>query len=70
MKKIINKWEGKSIKGIKLTKSGILMGAHLVGARKAKKFFNSNGKIDPVDGNVVHVSKYISMFSGYDVSKI
>ena len=48
-----------------MTESGILMGTHLVGQRKAKKFFESNGKYIPTDRNGTPITEYLEMFSGY-----
>jgi hypothetical protein len=72
MKDYIVKWNNKKIPGISkpITESGILLGAHLIGAKKLKKFFNSNFKYIPKDGNGTSVIEYIEEFSGYDVSKI
>lgn len=67
---IIKEWDGKTINGIKVTKSGILMGSHLVGNGKTRKFFESDGKIIPKDGNKTPITSYLKEFSGYDVSII
>jgi hypothetical protein len=65
MKKVIKEWNNKEIAGIKVTESGILMGAHLVGQKNAKKFFNSEGDYIPKDGNGTPITEYLKMFSGY-----
>ena len=62
-------YDNKVIKGIKITKSGMVAAAHLVGASKVKRFLKSNGDIDPVDGNGKHCSDYIKEFAGYDLDK-
>lgn len=64
----IKKYDGKIIAGVKMTKSGLLAGSHLVGAADVKKFLDSNGKIVPKDGNNVPVSHYIQKFGGYDIT--
>lgn len=63
------KYDGKTINGISITKSGMVAAAHLVGASSVKKFLKSNGKIDPVDGNGVRCSHYIKEFGGYNIDK-
>ena len=63
----VTKWEGKMINGIKITQSGLLSGAHLVGAKAVKQFLDSNGKIVPKDGNDVPVTDYIKKFGGYNI---
>jgi hypothetical protein len=64
----IKKYEGKVISGVKITKSGLLAGSHLVGASDVKKFLDSNGTIIPKDGNNVPVTHYIKKFGGYQIS--
>lgn len=65
---IIKKYEYTDFPGCGLvTKSGILMGAHLVGASKVRRFFESNGKKVFVDGMGTSVKEYIKIFSGYNV---
>ena len=63
----IDNFEGKIISGVKITKSGLLAGSHLVGASAIKKFLDSNGVIIPKDGNGVPVTEYIKKFGGYNL---
>jgi hypothetical protein len=63
----IDNFEGKIISGVKITKSGLLAGSHLVGASAVKKFLDSNGVIIPKDGNGVPVTEYIKKFGGYNL---
>ena len=65
LKKYIKKYQYTRVKGILITKSGILASAHLVGARKVKIFLTTG--IDCMDGNKVKVSVYMKKFSGYDL---
>jgi len=62
----IDKWDGKRVQGKKVTESGILAAAHLVGPSKVKRFFDS-GK-DSQDGNGTKLTKYLTQFSGYDLN--
>lgn len=64
----INKYEGKNIGGIDITKSGLLAGSHLVGASNVKKFLDSNGSFVPKDANGVPVTDYIANFGGYNLT--
>ena len=64
----INDFDGKIIGGVKITKSGLLAGSHLVGAYAVKQFLDSNGKIVPKDGNDVPVTEYIQKFGGYQLT--
>jgi hypothetical protein len=61
----IGKYQFKIINGIYITESGLLAGAHAVGYGAVIKWLESNGTLDPVDGNGVKVSKRISLFSNY-----
>jgi len=54
---------GKTINGIKITKSGLIAGSHLMGVGGVARFIRSNGLDNPSDGNDVPVSKYIEEFS-------
>lgn len=56
---------GKKIGGIDITESGLLAAAHLVGNKNVRNFLNSNGTINPKDGNGVSCTDYIKKFNGY-----
>lgn len=63
---------GSTIKGIEITDSGIIAGAHLKGFGTSKhpgvkQFLITNGQVDPADGLGTTVSDYVRRFSGYDV---
>lgn len=62
-----NKFDGKKIGNIVITKSGLLAGSHLVGAGDVKKFLDSNGSYIPKDGNGVPVTEYIVKFGGLNI---
>lgn len=64
----INDFDGKNIGGVKITKSGLLAGSHLVGAGAVKRFLDSNGQFVPKDGNGVPVTDYIEEFAGYNLT--
>jgi hypothetical protein len=64
----LSEFEGKMINGIKITKSGLLAGSHLVGAGAIKQFLDSNGQFVPKDGNGVPVTDYIKKFGGYHLT--
>ena len=66
----VEKYIGKTINGIKITSSGLLAGAHLVGQERLEKYLASNGKYIPKDGNKTSVEEYLSKFANYDVSEI
>ena len=57
---------GQTIGGIPVTVSGMLAGAHLVGAGAVREFLRSGGTKIPRDGNGVPVTEYMKKFGGYD----
>ena len=62
------KYIGQEMKGIEITESGMLAASHLVGNVGIKEFLNSDGKVDPKDGNGVPCSSYLKKFAGYQLS--
>lgn len=63
----IKKFNGQVINGVKITKSGLLAGSHLVGAGAVKEFLDSGGKVVPRDGNNVPVTDYIKKFGKFQI---
>jgi hypothetical protein len=66
----IDKFEGRTINGVKITESGLVAAAHLGGAGNVKKFLDSDGAIIFKDANHVPITKYMKRFVDYDVSGI
>lgn len=69
-KKGLLSYVGENINGVVITESGMLAGAHLVGAGGLSRFLKSDGKDDVKDRTGTPVSKYLEQFAGYDVSDI
>lgn len=69
LRRYIKKYNNKTIKGIKVTESGMIGAAHLVGQRSVKRWLRKNGKFKKVDGNGVNLESYLKLFSGYNLSK-
>jgi Transglycosylase SLT domain len=64
----IDRYEGKKIRGVTITESGILAGAHLVGSAGVMAFFNpTKFKYRTVDGNGTSVQFYMKKFADYDL---
>ena len=61
----IDKWVGKKKKGINITLSGLLAGAHLLGPSNVKAFLD-NGTVTK-DGYGTPITEYIKKFGGYNV---
>ncbi|MDC4551313.1 M23 family metallopeptidase [Acinetobacter baumannii] len=65
-----NEYYGKIVNGIEITESGAIAGAHLVGEGGLGSFLGISGfkgNYNEVDGNNVHISRYIDMFNHYDL---
>ncbi len=70
LRKDIERFVGKSIRGVEVTESGILAAAHLAGAGNVKKYLRSYGANDVEDAYGTSISEYLEKFSGYDLSKV
>jgi len=66
LERFIKKYNGKTLHGVKVTRSGVLAAAHLGGATNVKKWFRS-GK-DFKDANGTSITKYMKLFGGYSLS--
>jgi len=62
----VDKWVGKKKNGIKITLSGLLAGAHLLGPSNVKAFLD-NGTVTK-DGYGTPITEYIKKFGGYSVN--
>lgn len=70
LRRDIKNFNGKRIRGVIVTESGMLAAAHLAGAGNVKKYLRSYGRWDVKDAYGTSISDYVNKFSGYDVSKI
>jgi hypothetical protein len=60
-------FKGDSIKGILITKSGMIAASHLGGAGSLMKFLNSEGRVNKKDLFGTSVADYLKTFSSYDI---
>ncbi len=58
---------GDTIKGIPVTRSGMIAASHLGGAGGLKKFLKTNGKVDPDDVFGTAISDYLRKFCNYEL---
>ena len=65
LESVIQKYNGKKIKGVTITKSGILAAAHLAGAGGVKRYFR-NGN-NPRDAYGTGLEDYLLRFSGFNI---
>jgi len=66
LKRIIARYEGKTVHGVYITKSGVLAAAHLAGAGNVRKFFSSGYEFK--DGNGTKMTTYMRLFGGYKLN--
>ncbi len=62
-----NHFIGDSIRGVKITKAGMIAASHLGGAGSLMKFLNSNGEINSKDVLGTSIYDYLKRFSYYDI---
>ncbi|WP_136465581.1 hypothetical protein [Flagellimonas onchidii] len=70
LRRDIKRFNGKKIRGVIVTESGILAAAHLAGAGNVKKYLRSYGKVDVADAYGSNISYYMRKFAGFDISTI
>lgn len=70
LRRDIKRFNGKRIRGVEITESGILAAAHLAGAGNVKKYLRSYGKNDVADAYGSSISYYMRKFAGFDLSNI
>nr|WP_298790312.1 hypothetical protein [uncultured Allomuricauda sp.] len=70
LRRDIKRFNGKKIRGVVITESGILAAAHLAGAGNVKKYLRSYGKNDVADAYGSSISYYMGKFAGFDISSI
>jgi hypothetical protein len=58
---------GDTIKGIAITKSGMIAASHLGGAKSLEKYLDSNGRINKKDIFGTSIYDYLKKFSTYDL---
>ncbi len=58
-------YEGQKVHGIKITESGLLAAAHLLGAGTVRTFLQSNGRTVPADAYGTPLAEYFTLFKGY-----
>lgn len=62
---VIHKYNGKVIKGVTVTKSGILAAAHLAGVGGVQKYFQYGS--NPKDAYGTELENYLFKFSGFNI---
>ena len=70
LRKDIQRFVGKKVKGVLITESGMLAAAHLAGPGNVIKYLRSYGGDNVQDAYGTMLSSYLVKFSGYDISNI
>lgn len=65
LKHLIDRYDGKTKHGIKITRAGILAGAHFAGSGGVATYLTSNDEHGIIDGNGTSIQKYMSSFSNF-----
>jgi len=69
LKRYITRYNDTYHKGIYITTSSILAGAHFAGAQGVKSFFISTDSTGTTDSNGMTLRKYMRQFSGYHLDR-
>jgi hypothetical protein len=62
---LIHRYEGKTVKGVRITRASILAGAHFAGSTGVVRFLTNNSQTGTVDGFGTSLKKYMSYFSDF-----
>lgn len=65
LKSLINRYEGRMVKGVKITRAGVLAAAHLGGSGNVRTWFASNDLNGRTDANGTSLRHYMIEFSKY-----
>lgn len=60
------RFAGQTIGGLKMTESGLLAGAHLLGAGAVTAFLEGGAVAPPSDAFGTAITEYMTLFAGYD----
>lgn len=68
LRDVIRRYRGHWVKGIYISKSGILAGSHLVGTCGVRAFFNDSIPCPTEDANGTTVEDYMQLFARYTIN--
>lgn len=69
LKYLIDKYDGKIVNGIKITRAGILAGAHFAGSHGVRKYLQGTGS-NISDARGTTLTKYMKYFSNFQLPRI
>ena len=70
LKHYIEKYNGKVFKGIKITRAGVLAGAHFAGSGNVKKYFSSSDIEGLSDARGTTLRYYMKQFSNFHLPEL
>lgn len=62
----LDRYLDQTVLGIRISRTGMVAGSHLVGYGKLKDFLTSGGAVVPADGNGTPITEYLTLFQAYD----
>ena len=69
LQSLITKYDGKVVRGVKVTRAGILAGAHFAGSHGLRQYLNGTGP-NVTDARGTTVGKYMAYFSNFQLPMI
>lgn len=67
---LIEMFDGVTINGVKITRAGILAGAHFAGTTGMKQYLLSYGENTTTDANHMNIDNYIKHFSDFKLPQL
>jgi hypothetical protein len=67
---LIERYEGKTVKGVKITRATILAGAHFAGSGGVRRFLTNPDDVGIIDGNGMKLPVYMSKFKNVHLPPI
>lgn len=66
---IIRRYEGKTYKGVHITRAGVIAAAHLVGSGNVRLYFNNDDPQGRTDANGTSLRDYLQEFNKYNIGE-
>lgn len=70
LQKLIHRYDGRVVKGVRITRASILAGAHFAGPNGVKSFLVNDSRTGTVDANGTSLKKYMSRFSDFHLPSL
>lgn len=71
LRNIIERYEGRIYKGVRISRAGVIAAAHLVGSGEVKRFFSDpTDMVGRADANGTSLRNYLEEFNGYNIREV